>query len=193
MGRIFFGMILALILAPVGILAWFQWGHPPVAVADPSLPMEGKIAHLALNARIARELPGDPPIKADETNLTAGAAVYRDQCAACHGFHGKPASFAAQMYPKAPALWEKHKTSDVVGVSDDPPGETYWKVANGIRLSGMPAFKDTLTDTQIWQVSLLLANADKPLPRGALAIVLGVAPATAQPTPEIVTVPTKRH
>jgi len=27
----------------------------------------------------------------------------------------------------------------VVGVSDDEPGETYWKVANGIRLTGMPA------------------------------------------------------
>ncbi|MGA3131838.1 MAG: cytochrome c [Terracidiphilus sp.] len=190
MGRTLFGMILALILAPVGILAWLQWGHPPVAVADPSLPMEGKITHLALNARIARELPGDPPVKADEVNLTAGAAVYRDQCATCHGFHGRPASIAAHMFPEAPALWEKHKTSDVVGVSDDPPGETYWKVANGIRLSGMPAFKDTLTDTQIWQVSLLLANADKPLPRGALAIVLGVAPATA---PEVVTVPTKKR
>jgi len=47
-----------------------------------------------------------------------------------------------------PALWEKHANSDVVGVSDDPPGETYWKVANGIRLTGMPAFKDTLTDTR---------------------------------------------
>jgi mono/diheme cytochrome c family protein len=76
-------------------------------------------------------------------------------------------------------------------VSDDPPGETYWKAANGIRLTGMPAFKDTLTDTQIWQVSLLLANADKPLPPRALAIVLGVAPAT--PPAEVVTVPKKKH
>jgi mono/diheme cytochrome c family protein len=49
-------------------------------------------------------------------------------------------------------------------VSDDPPGETYWKVANGIRLTGMPAFDKLLNPTQIWQVSLLLANADKPLP-----------------------------
>ena len=95
------------------------------------------------------------------------------------------------MFPAPPALWEKHASSDVVGVSDDPPGETYWKVANGIRLTGMPAFKDTLTDTQIWQVSLLLANADKPLPPQALAIVMGVAPAA--PPPEVVTVPEKKH
>jgi hypothetical protein len=41
----------------------------------------------------------------------------------------------------------------------------------------MPAFKDTLTETQIWQVSLLLANADKPLPQVVLAIVRGEQPA----------------
>ena len=51
--------------------------------------------------------------------------------------------------------------------SDDPPGETFWKVSNGIRLSGMPAYHDVLSETQIWQVSLLLANADKPLPTTA--------------------------
>jgi mono/diheme cytochrome c family protein len=56
----------------------------------------------------------------------------------------------------------------VVGVSDDLPGETYWKVRNGIRLTGMPAFKDVLNDTQMWQVTLLLANADKPLPADVL-------------------------
>jgi thiosulfate dehydrogenase len=38
---------------------------------------------------------------------------------------------------------------------------TYWKVDNGIRLTGMPAFAGTLSDTQIWQVSQLLANGAK--------------------------------
>ena len=32
-------------------------------------------------------------------------------------------------------------------MSDDPPGETYWKVANGIRLTGMPSYKELLTET----------------------------------------------
>jgi mono/diheme cytochrome c family protein len=46
-------------------------------------------------------------------------------------------------------------------VTDDEPGETYWKVANGIRLTGMPGFNQQLSTTEMWQVSLLLANADK--------------------------------
>ena len=47
------------------------------------------------------------------------------------------------------------------GVTDDEPGETYWKVSHGIRLTGMPDFNESLTQTRVWQVSLLLANADK--------------------------------
>ena len=112
----------------------------------------------------------------------AGAQIYRDDCSECHGFHGKTIVYAAHMYPRAPALWEKHPRNAVVGVSDDPPGETYWKVANGIRLSGMPSFNKVLSDTQMWQVSLLLANADKPLPPAALELLtpqLAAAPAPA--------------
>jgi mono/diheme cytochrome c family protein len=47
------------------------------------------------------------------------------------------------------------------GVTDDPAGETYWKVVNGIRLTGMPAYTGSLSETEMWQVSVLLANADK--------------------------------
>ncbi|MFL6450992.1 MAG: c-type cytochrome [Bryobacteraceae bacterium] len=59
------------------------------------------------------------------------------------------------MYPPPPELFKGH------GVTDDPAGVTYWKVANGIRLTGMPAYTKALSDTEMWQVSLLLANADK--------------------------------
>jgi mono/diheme cytochrome c family protein len=37
----------------------------------------------------------------------------------------------------------------------------YWKAANGIRMTGMPSFKGALMDTQLWQVALLVTNADK--------------------------------
>jgi len=46
-------------------------------------------------------------------------------------------------------------------VTDDPIGESFWKVKNGIRLSGMPGFKDSLSETEIWQVSALLVKAEQ--------------------------------
>ena len=61
-----------------------------------------------------------------------------------------------------------------MGVTDDPPAETFWKVANGIRLTGMPGFKQSLSETQMWQISLMLANADR-LPRSVTALLTGQA------------------
>ena len=184
MFRFLFGIVVGIVLVPLFVLAWLYFGSVPVAVADPPFPQERLITHVPLNARIARELIKNPTVHADEANLVAGANIYRDQCAACHGFFGKPSSFGKHMYPDAPPLWEKHHNNDVVGVSDDPPGETYWKVAYGIRLTGMPSFKQTLSDTEMWQVSMLLANADKPLPPAALYILRGnppVLPMSAAP------------
>lgn len=181
MGRILLGFILCLVVVPVAVLAWFHFGHPPVAVADPPFPKERQIVQIPLNARIARELPGAAPIQADENNLVAGAEIYRDQCAACHGFSGKPSSFARHMYPPAPQFWQ-HKNSNAAGAGNDRSGEICWTVANGIRLTGMPSFKNTLSDTQIWQVTLLLANADKPLPPAAASIVRNEPPLAEAPT-----------
>jgi mono/diheme cytochrome c family protein len=184
MGRILLGVILGLILAPIAVLAWLHFGKVPVAVADTPFPEERMLTQAALGARIDKEAVKNPPIQANEETFIAGAQVYRDECASCHGFHDKPSSFGPHMYPSAPPLWQKHHNNDVVGVSDDPPGETYWKVANGIRLTGMPSYKDVLTETQMWQVSLLLANADKPLPPAAVEILRGgVQPAPAAITP----------
>ena len=182
MGRLVLGIVIGLVLAPCIVLGWFKWGNPPVAVADQPLPFEKNIVKIPLHARIDSQMIKTPPIQPTADDFVAGAHIYQEQCSACHGFHGKPSDFAKHMYPDAPQLWALHHDGKVVGVSDDPPGETYWKVANGIRLTGMPSFKDILNDTQMWQVSLLLANADKPLPPEAVAIVSGQeAPAAQTP------------
>jgi len=175
MGRIVLGVLLGIVLVPIVVLGWLKFGKVPVAVADSPLPQERLLTGAPLHARIDRELVKTPPVQADEDTLVAGAHVYRDQCAVCHGFHGKPSVFGAHMFPDAPPLFEMHHHGGetMMGVTDDPPGETYWKVANGIRLSGMPSYKGILSETEMWQVSLLLANADKPLPPGAVAILRG--------------------
>jgi thiosulfate dehydrogenase len=178
MFRILFGIVLGVLLVPVAALVYLKFGHVPVAVTDPPFPSEALITNVPLSARIDREMVQMPPIQPDEANLVAGAHIYIDKCAVCHGTHGKTSDFGENMFPGAPPLWEKHPHGDVVGVSDDPPGETYWKVFNGIRLTGMPDFKTQLNDTQMWQVSILLANANKPLPPAALQS-LGAEPAPA--------------
>ena len=52
-----------------------------------------------------------------------------------------PPPTGSNMFPGAPRFGKASQRHDAVGVSDDPPGETYWKVFNGIRLTGMPSYK----------------------------------------------------
>lgn len=170
------GLIIGLLIIPVGFYLYFSVGHPPVAVADQPFPLEKQIVRVPLHARIDKEMAASAPIQPTPGNLLAGAQIYREQCAACHGLSGHPSDFASHMYPHAPQLWSQHRNSSVVGVSDDPVGETYWKVANGIRLTGMPAFDKVLNQTQIWQVSMLLKQADQPLPPNVRTLVQSPVP-----------------
>jgi thiosulfate dehydrogenase len=150
------GLVIGLIVIPLCVYVYFVTGSAPVATAAPAMPFEKMLSHGALDARIAKEMPKTVPVPADESNFIAGANVYRENCAVCHGFPGgTPTAISRGEYPKPPKLLEG------TGVTDDPPGETYWKVANGIRLSGMPGFSESLSQTQMWQVSLLVANANK--------------------------------
>ena len=182
MRNVILAFLFGVLLIPVAGFLYFHFGHLPVAVADQPFPFEKQIVRAPLHARIDKEMPGNAPIEVNETNFVAGAKIYREQCAFCHGLVGQPSAIAPHMYPSTPQLWSPHRNG-VVGVSDDPPGETYWKVANGIRLTGMPAFGKSLSETEMWQVSLLLANADKPLPDAAKNLVtqplnLGELPAS---------------
>lgn len=171
-GKIFLGFLLGIAATAAGLFLYLRLGPLPVAVTDTPFPLEEQIVKLPLNARIERETKA-APFGTGEDVFEAGAHVYRTQCASCHGAPGHDVAFAKDMYPSAPQLWKSHGKHGVVGVSDDEVGETYWKVANGIRLTGMPAFGHTLSDTQMWQVSLLLKNADKELPDPVTRILKG--------------------
>ena len=159
-----------LLFLPLALYLYLAFGGPPVATGDTPFPLEAKIVRIPLQARIHREMPAGSPIPASDENLNAGSGIYEDKCEVCHGTADEPSAVGNKMFPRAPQLWVK-KPSGVVGVSDDPVGETYWKVKNGIRLSGMPAYGKALPETQLWQVSLLLSMASKPLPAEAAKTV----------------------
>ncbi|HTC93791.1 MAG TPA: cytochrome c [Terriglobales bacterium] len=174
------GFILGLVVIPVGLYFYFSTGSVPVATSAQPMPFEKRMANMALDARVKKEAPSTVPIPANDANYIAGAQIYQQNCAVCHGLPGQqPNAIAKGMFPKPPQLFHGK------GVTDDPTQETYWKAANGIRLTGMPGFKGSLSDDQLWQVSLLLANADK-LPAQALAALNGssVAPTETTPAPK---------
>jgi thiosulfate dehydrogenase len=160
MPRFLLGFVIGLIILPLFGWLYFRFGYAPVATTSSALPFEKQLAHMALKARIQKEAPKNSPLQPSDENYQAGAHIYRTHCAICHGLPGQAKSATSKgMYPNPPQLFKGH------GVTDDTAGETYWKVANGIRLTGMPAYTGPLSETEMWQVSLVLANADKLPPK----------------------------
>jgi thiosulfate dehydrogenase len=179
------GVLLAVLLIAGGVYYYFSSGHAPVATSAPPMPFEKTFAKMGLHAYLNRLPHPSPRAPADETNLLAGARVYRDECAVCHGLpdEGRTA-IARGMFPNPPELFQGK------GVTDDEPWETYWKVENGIRMTGMPAFRDHLTETQIWQVTVLVKNADK-IPATVRSELAATSPGP-MPVPSTGSVPSKK-
>lgn len=158
MGKLIVGVIVGAVVVLAAEYLFLTQGGMPVATKGGPLPLEKFLTSRALHTAMAKEADRPSPIPASGANLIAGAKVYRSNCEGCHGSVDQktPGAIASGMFPRPPQLMPPHK-----GVTDDPVGETYWKVKNGIRLTGMPGFDGALADTEMWQVSLLLLKADQ--------------------------------
>jgi thiosulfate dehydrogenase len=127
------GFILGILVVPAILILYIRSGAAPAAASDAPMPFEKFLARGGLRARINKEAPQRDVASFTTGDLAAGAEVYQRNCAFCHGLPQQPASAASQaMFPRAPQLFTADDT-----VTDDPPGVSYWKVKNGIRLTGM--------------------------------------------------------
>lgn len=150
LGTVVAGLVAAYLLLQSGLI-------PANADAKPGW-LELWMARTSLRATLQRYAPKGPnPVPLTDVNLIQGIDLYGKHCAICHGTSAGTASAspaAKGMYPKPPQL-----ATD--GVEDDPEGYSFWKLKHGIRLSGMPAWRDTLSDQQMWTLALFLKHMDK--------------------------------
>ncbi len=163
MRKFVLGLVLGLVvLAPLCAYLYVKLGMLSLATTAKPFPMELLLAKTALRADIGNAKNRPDPLPVNNENLEAGAKLYHEECAVCHGQAGQPKTdIAAGMFPKPPQLLAGK------GVTDDPEGETFWKITKGIRMSGMPRF-DGLSETQRWQITMLLKHAND-LPQGVQA------------------------
>ncbi|WP_035348774.1 c-type cytochrome [Edaphobacter aggregans] len=165
-GKVFLGFLLGVAGAAGAGYAWLHYGGSTSALHGklPSLPA-------GLTGEVAKTSPEHakrtPPFGTSEDVFEGGAHVYKARCANCHGSPKSDAAFGKQMTPPAGQLWRRGRNR----VTDANPGDVYAKIAKGVPGSGMPAYAHTLSDTEIWQVTLLLKSAGKELPDPVLNIL----------------------
>ena len=125
--------------------------------------LESRVAMPSLDAAVARRAPaGQNPLHPTEDNLIAGMKTYQQNCAGCHGdTRQSHTAFGDAFYPRAPQFAED--------APDMPENQDFYIIQHGIRLSGMPAWKQALNDQEIWQVTTFLSHMDKLPPRVSAA------------------------
>ena len=147
----FFGTALTLALMVVVGGAALMWsGVVSVAANDPHLPVTqwvldtGRIRSIKMHA--AGIVP--PSNLADHTRIVGGTAHFAEHCAGCHSAPGVEAEDMAEgMYPKPPAL--------TAAARQWTPGELFWILKNGIKMSGMPSWADH-GDDALWDIVAFL-------------------------------------
>jgi mono/diheme cytochrome c family protein len=93
-----------------------------------------------LTARFAQNPTPDTP----ET-IDAGRTAFQTNCAICHGPRGLGDGAQAFLLQPRPVNLQLH-------VPQHAPGEIEYWITNGVAGTGMPAWKDTLSATQRWEV-----------------------------------------
>lgn len=172
-GRFFLGLLSGLGLAAAAIPAYFYFGHPPVAVSDKPALWEHLSERVAVERRMARDSK-QAPFAAGEDAFEGAARTYRSQCAQCHGSPALESQTGAAMVPRAQQFFTRDRRATAARTS----GELYWATAFGIRRSGMPAYRKQLSNTQLWQLALLLHSADQELPDPVRDLLNPALPAT---------------
>lgn len=110
--------------------------------------IETRIATIAKHRLVARQAAEMhiAEIAPSEASANTGHVLFSIECASCHGKDGRsPTHIGQSMYPRVPDLG-----SPEIQSWSNP--QLFWIIANGVRLSGMPGFRQFETDEQLWHL-----------------------------------------
>jgi thiosulfate dehydrogenase len=186
MKRYAFVFIAGILLVPAAFYLYLRSGYAPVSTSASPLPFERFFAKLAMRATLSHEIPRADNVPPTEADLQAGANLYRENCSVCHGLPNAPQSAISKgMYPHPPAFFRPDRPTAYDSSRPFRPAspKAYWKVKNGVRLTGMPGFKQSFTEQQLREVSEFVSNA-RNLPPAVLDVLEGKTgqPASAAST-----------
>lgn len=151
--RVIFLEVAAILL---GAAAWFLFGFRISALQKPGR-VESFLADSALEWFVARGANAPlaaAPLDSPE-NVSAGKAMFVDECGLCHGSLGRrPTEMGRSLHPRAPAL----DSARVQGWSNR---ELFWIIKHGIRNTGMPGFARIHSDREIWRLVDYIRSLDR--------------------------------
>ena len=111
-----------------------------------------------------------------ELDLQQGLRHFDAMCVLCHGAPGLERSEIGQgLVPRPPQLADR--------VSAWTPAEIFWVVSNGIKMTGMPAFSPTHSESELWAVVAFVRQLPQLAPEEYQALAAKIRPGRL-PAPE---------
>src|SRR6185503_18785242 len=108
--KILIAFIVGLIATPVLLALAGIAGFLPTDASSEPPKWESSIGMRALDASLEKRSGGlkNPIASADAAALAAGAKIYSDNCAGCHGSAKGPSDWGAKgFYPRAPQFFQE--------------------------------------------------------------------------------------
>jgi thiosulfate dehydrogenase len=157
------GLAAAVLVLPLAAFCYVRFGFVDPRADTEIGVLERRFAMPSLDAALDRHAPDTQnPIQPTDPNLTAGMTIYQAHCASCHGdIHRPHGTLADALYPRAPQFVED--------APDMPENQNFYIIQHGVRMSGMPAWKQTLGEQEMWQVTTFLSHIDKLSPQVSAA------------------------
>jgi mono/diheme cytochrome c family protein len=155
MGKFILGVIVTLLVLVLGGLGFAMLGFFPTPANVEPGHLERRLAMGAVDASMERHAPRiNNPLTPTDQNLEDGMKLYTMNCALCHGgLDRKPSSLAKSLYPPPPNL--------ISDPPDDPEWHIFYTVRTGVRYTGMPSWDKTLSEQDMWKITMLLSHLDK--------------------------------
>ena len=155
MGKFFLGVIITLAILILGGLGFAALGFFPTSANVEPPHWERHLTMSAVDASMERHAPRvTNPLMPTDDNLKDGIKLYTMNCALCHGsLDRKPSTLATSFYPPPPNF--------VSDPPDDPEWHVFYTIRTGVRYTGMPAWDKTLTNDDMWKITMFLSHMEK--------------------------------
>ena len=151
----FLGVIFTILAIVIGGYLIMKQGYVDFSADQRPTSTEMHFAMAAVDASTDRHASDQKnPLQPTDETLVAGAIPYRDHCAGCHGTPwNSDSQFGRSFNPPVPQFFKEG--------SDMADNQSFYIIQHGIRWTGMPSWKQTLSDTQTWQVVTFLSHMSK--------------------------------
>ena len=139
------GLALA-VLVPLGGYAFVKSGIYNVGASSPHTKFTEWLTHETMIHSVKRRAKTIvAPARFTPAQVVAGFCHYEAHCVACHGAPGVGRQqWVNGLEPQPPYLVDEPQRFQ--------PRELFWTVQNGIKMTGMPSWRDSMSEPQMWDV-----------------------------------------